>query len=114
MLFRSSLRLALQMEPANEETIGVLGELLVADGRPGEALALIDRIPENDRTRKIAATARLGEAQTDDYDTQLTALLDSVKADDDARQKFVDILELMGAEDPRTSDYRRKLTTRLY
>ena len=110
----ASLRLALQMEPANEETIGVLGELLVADGRPGEALALIDRIPENDRTRKIAATARLGEAQTDDYDTQLTALLDSVKADDDARQKFVDILELMGAEDPRTSDYRRKLTTRLY
>ena len=110
----ASIRLALQMEPANEETIGVIGELLVADGRPGEALALIDRIQENDRTRKIAATARLGEAQTDDYDTQLTALLDSVKADDDARQKFVDILELMGAEDPRTSDYRRKLTTRLY
>jgi putative thioredoxin len=110
----ASLRLALQKEPANEEAIGILGELLVADGRPDEALALIERIPENDRTRKIAATARIGEAATDDYDTQLTGLLDLVKADDDARQKFVDILELMGAEDPRTSDYRRKLTTRLY
>ncbi|MGK0273996.1 MAG: putative thioredoxin [Ilumatobacter sp.] len=110
----ASLRLALQKEPANEEAIGILGELLVADGRPDEALALIERIPENDRTRKIAATARIGESPTDDYDTQLTALLDSVKADDDARQKFVDILELMGAEDPRTAAYRRKLTTRLY
>ena len=87
---------------------------MVADGRTEEALALIERIPDNDRTRKIAATARIGEAPTDDYDVELTALLDSVKADDDARQKFVDILELMGADDPRTSDYRRKLTTRLY
>lgn len=110
----ASLRLALQEEPANEEAIGALGELLVADGRPEEALALIERIPDNDRTRKIAATARIGEAPNDDYDVELTALLDSVKADDDARQKFVDILELMGANDPRTSEYRRKLTTRLY
>ena len=41
-------------------------------------------------------------------------LLDQVKGDDDARQKFVDILELMGPLDPRTSDYRRQLTARLY
>jgi putative thioredoxin len=110
----ASLGLALQMEPANEEAIGTLGELLVVAGRPDEALALIERIPANDRTRRIAATARVGESPTDDYDTQLTALLESVKTDDDARQKFVDILELMGAEDPRTAAYRRKLTTRLY
>ena len=36
-----SLRIALQMEPANEDAIGALGELLVADGRVEEALALI-------------------------------------------------------------------------
>ena len=41
-------------------------------------------------------------------------LLDQVKTDDDARQKFVDILELMGSSDPRTADYRRQLTARLY
>ena len=40
-----SLRIALQMEPANEDAIGALGELLVADGRVEEALALIERIP---------------------------------------------------------------------
>jgi putative thioredoxin len=37
-----------------------------------------------------------------------------VKDDDDARQQFVDILELMGADDPRTAGYRRQLTMRLY
>ncbi len=109
-----SLRIALQMEPANEDAIGALGELLVADGRVEEALALIERIPGNDRTRKIAASARVGETPNDDNDHKLRALLDQVKDDDDARQQFVDILELMGAEDPRTAGYRRQLTMRLY
>ena len=109
-----SLRIALQMEPANEDAIGALGELLVADGRVEEALALIERIPGNDRTRKIAASARVGETPNDDNDDKLRALLHQVKDDDDARQQFVDILELMGAEDPRTAGYRRQLTMRLY
>ena len=109
-----SLRIALQMEPANEDAIGALGELLVADGRVEEALALIERIPGNDRTRKIAASARVGETPNDDNDHKLRALLDQVKDDDDARQQFVDILELKGAEDPRTAGYRRQLTMRLY
>ena len=32
----------------------------------------------------------------DDHDATLTALLPKVKTDDEARQEFVDILELMG------------------
>lgn len=109
-----SLRSALSMEPANEDVIVALGELLVDQGQPDEALALLARIPESDRTRQVAARARLGVTPDDDYDEQLVALLDQVKSDDDARQKFVDILELMGPLDPRTSDYRRQLTARLY
>ena len=102
------------MEPANEDAIVALGELLVASGDVDEALALLARIPESDRTRKVAAAARVGDAPTDDYDKQLAALLDRVKDDDEARQQFVDILELMGTDDPRTSQYRRQLTARLY
>ena len=49
-----------------------------------------------------------------DYDATLTALLENVKADEAARQQFVDILELMGPTDPRTAAYRKKLTARLY
>ena len=50
----------------------------------------------------------------DDYDERLDALLDQVKADEDARQQYVDILELMGPDDPRTAGYRKKLTSRLF
>jgi putative thioredoxin len=109
-----SLRIALGMEPANEDVIVALGELLVADGRGDEALELLARIPESDRTRKVAAAARIGDAPDDDHDATLAVLLDKVKGDDDARQQFVDILELMGPEDPRTADYRRQLTQRLF
>jgi putative thioredoxin len=109
-----SLRIALSMEPANEDVIVPLAQLLVDDGRADEALALLERIPESDRTRHVAALARVGEAPQDDYDEQLAALLERVKTDDDARQKYVDILELMGQHDPRTADYRRMLTARLF
>ncbi|MEM9040290.1 MAG: thioredoxin [Actinomycetota bacterium] len=109
-----SLRIALSMEPGNEDVIVALGELLVADGRADDALELLERIPESERTRKIAAAARVGTEPQDDHDVTLTALLDKVKTDDDARQQFVDILELMGPDDPRTADYRRQLTARLF
>jgi putative thioredoxin len=109
-----SLRIALSMEPANEDVIVALAELLIEAGNTEEALALLARVPETERTRHVAALARVGQAPQDDYDDQLTALLDQVKTDDDARQKFVDLLELMGPSDPRTADYRRQLTARLY
>jgi len=110
----ASLRMALSMEPANEDAIVALAELLIADGDNDEALSLLARIPESDRTRPVAARARVGTPPSDDYDAQLTALLDEVKSDDEARQKYVDLLELMGPDDPRTADYRRQLTARLY
>ncbi|MFT4656195.1 MAG: putative thioredoxin [Candidatus Aldehydirespiratoraceae bacterium] len=109
-----SLRVALGMEPANEDVIVKLGDQLVADGRGEEALELLARIPESERTRKVAAAARVGETPDDDHDATLAALLDTVKDDDGARQQYVDLLELMGAEDPRTAGYRKKLTLRLF
>ncbi|MCU1362097.1 MAG: putative thioredoxin, partial [Ilumatobacteraceae bacterium] len=109
-----SLRQILTLEPGNEDAIVALGDILVEQGNGEEALALLARVPESDRTRKVAAAARLGQRPTDDFDAQLTSLLDLVKTDDEARQQFVDILELMGPDDPRTSQYRRQLTARLY
>jgi putative thioredoxin len=58
--------------------------------------------------------ARLGSEPDDDHDATLTALLDLVKHDDDARQQYIDILELMGPLDPRTAQYRKLLTARLF
>jgi putative thioredoxin len=110
----ASLRLALSMDPSNEDAIVALAEMLVAGDSAEEALALLARIPESDRTRKVAASARVGPAPDDDYDEKLVALLPRVKDDDEARQQFIDLLELMGADDPRTAEYRRRLTARLY
>ena len=63
----------------------------------------------------MKAEARLGTVTpTDDFDAELTELLERVKTDDEARQRFVDILELMGPNDPRTAAYRKQLTARLF
>jgi putative thioredoxin len=109
-----SLRAALELEPGNEDAIIALAELLIARGESNEALALLARIPETDRTRPVAAKARLGIVPDDDHDATLTELLDRVKTDDEARQQFVDILELMGPHDPRTVAYRKQLSQRLF
>ena len=110
----TSLRQALDLEPGNEAAIVALADLLVAQGENDEALALLARIPETAETKRIAAMARSGAELGPDIETQLEELLDQVKADDEARQRYVDLLEIMGPDDPRTAGYRRKLTARLY
>jgi putative thioredoxin len=40
--------------------------------------------------------------------------LDSVKADPVARQEYLDLLEVMGPDDPRVAEYRKALTARLF
>jgi putative thioredoxin len=110
-----SLRKALELEADNEDAIVTLGELLVVDGRTEEALQLLARIPESPETRRVAALARVGVPESDDdTDAQLAALLPRVKVDDEARQRFVDLLELLGPDDPRTADWRKKLTAQLF
>jgi putative thioredoxin len=110
----TSLRQALELDPAHHDAIVALSELLVQRGDSEGALALLARIPETEHTRRVAAAARLGVVPTDDHDVTLTELLTQVKTDEDARQKYLDILELMGPDDPRTSTYRRRLTAVLF
>lgn len=111
----ASLRKALELEPGNHDAIIGLAEHLVVDGQGDEALALLARIPETPDTRRVAALARLGVPESDDdTDARLAGLLPMVKSDDDARQQFLDLLELLGPEDPRTADWRKKLTAALF
>ena len=109
-----ALRDAVALAPGNEDAVCSLAEFLVRAGKVDEALALLARLPETERVRHIAATARLALNPVDDYDATLAELLERVKSDDDARQEFLDILEAMGPDDPRTSKYRRLLTARLF
>ena len=112
----ASLRAALELEPGNEVVTCALAELLVVAGETDEAQALLAKIPETAEVRRVLAMARTGlsDASALDVEGELTSLLDRVKDDDDARQRYVDLLAVLGPDDPRTADYRRKLTTRLF
>jgi len=112
----ASLRAALELEPGNEVVTCALAELLVMAGETDEAQALLAKIPETAEVRRVLAMARTGlsDASALDVEGELTSLLDRVKDDDDARQRYVDLLAVLGPDDPRTADYRRKLTTRLF
>jgi putative thioredoxin len=112
----ASLRRALEVQPDHVGAVTALAELLVTRGDRDEALALLGRIPETAETRRVAALARVGDDVVggDGMEARLDALLERVKDDDDARQQFVDLLEVLGADDPRTATYRKRLTARLY
>ena len=114
----ASLRRALVLEPDNGDVITALAALLVGSGDPSakaEALELLAKIPETAETRHIAAQARAANPDVPaDVEVQLDRLLADVKADDEARQRYVDMLELMGPTDPRTVEYRKKLSAALF
>ena len=114
-----SLRTILEQDPGHTEAVLALAELLVAQGDDDtakeEALALLERIPESADTRRIGALARVGPAaQADEVTDELDTLLATVKDDEVACQRFRDLLEVLGPDDPRTADYRKKLSTRLF
>ena len=128
----ASLTQVIESVPDHHGAIVALAELLVTQGRTEEALALLARIPESAETRRVAALARTGAAlgaevaeaagkgvdganpALADVEATLDALLLRVKDDDEARQEYVDLLELMGPADPRTAKYRKALSRQLF
>jgi putative thioredoxin len=117
----ASLRRALEFEPDHAAATLALSRLLISQGQPADALALLARIPGTPAARALAAEARLLETGVDvsrtdsaEVESRLNALLERVRDDDSARQEFIDLLETLGAEDPRTNSFRRALAARLF
>jgi putative thioredoxin len=116
----ASLRAALALEPGNEQGVLSLAALLVDKGdapAKEEALSLLSRIPETAEVRHIAALARIGDdavVNGEGVEAKLDDLLERVKGDEAARQEFLDLLEVIGPDDPRTPRYRKALTARLF
>jgi putative thioredoxin len=112
------LRRALDLQPDHEGAICALAGRLIAGGQPDEAIALLGRIPETPATRLLLAEARLAgqdvRVDPDGVEALLDGLLERVRDDTDARQEFLDLLETLGPDDPRTSHYRKALATRLF
>lgn len=111
----SSLRQILEVSPDHAQAIIALAELCIADGRGDEALALLERIPDTPEVRRVAAAARMGgEDAGDDVAGRLAALLPRVATDESARQEYLDQLELLGPDDPRTAAFRKELSAALF
>jgi putative thioredoxin len=118
-----ALRQALTAVPGHPVATVALAELLVGEGRTEEALAELAKVPETPETRRVAAMARTNaspdavaaeDGPLAGVEAKLDDLLERVKGDDDARQEFLDLLELMGPDDPRTADYRKALSRQLF
>lgn len=112
-----SLRRALELEPDHAGAVAALARLLLDEGKPEEARELLARVPETGEIRALSAEARLAEQHVPlgtDPSVLLDALLERVRDDESARQEFVDLLETLGPEDPRTATYRKALAARLF
>jgi putative thioredoxin len=112
------LHKALELQPDHAEGIAALATIMIARGDTDEAISLMGRIPETPETRLLLAEARLAAQQVDvtsvGVEDLLDGLLDRVRTDPTARQEFLDLLETLGPDDPRTSEYRKALAARLF
>jgi len=112
------LRRALELQPDHPGAIAALASMLIANGETEEAIGLLRRIPETAEVRRLLAEARLAsqEVRVDGANVSelLDGLLERVHDDTGARQEFLDLLETLGPDDPRTSDYRKALAARLF
>ena len=113
-----SLRRALELQSDHPGAVVALARILVDRKEPDEALKLLARLPETPEVRQLAAEARLAagavEVPADGVDVLLESLLVRVKDDEAARQEYLDLLETLGPEDPRTTRYRKALAARLF
>ena len=110
----ASLREALKMEPTNEEVVLALAVLLLSRNDVTDALEILQRVPQTPKVAMLVERAKAMFVPEDNYATQLDVLLPLVKNDEEARKRFLEILETMGPGDPRTATYRRKMTGMLF
>lgn len=121
----ASLRAALEISPDDETALVALAEVLINDGRADEADDLLEHIPESPEVRHMKAKIRLAKTSGGDLvggaagdveavEAELATLVTKVKVNEDARQRFVDLLEVLGPDDPRTEKWRKRLASALF
>ena len=109
-----SLTEILTAVPDHNEAIIALAKLYLEQERNEEAISLLNKIPESAESRQLLALARTGDVKSDEIHQRLENLLHKVKEDEEARQEYVDLLDVLGPESLEANNYRRKLASKLF
>ncbi len=109
-----SLTEILTAVPDHNEAIIALAKLYLEQERNEEAISLLNKIPESAESRQLLALARTGDVKSDEIHQRLENLLHKVKEDEEARQEYVDLLDVLGPESLEANSYRRKLASKLF
>ncbi len=112
-----SLRAAYALEPLNPDVVVPMAEILVEQGFGEDAETILSKVPETAEVRRVQAMIRTGATGFDseeELEAKLAELLTRVKGNDEVRQEFIDMLDVMGPDNPLTSEWRKKLSTALF
>jgi putative thioredoxin len=123
-------RRALEADPRNRTAILGLATIIADRGAYEEARSLLAQLPEDADVRRVRASIELAEAAAsgppDDplgaaaadgnWEPVLERLLGEVRDGDreGARERMIDIFEVLGPDDPLTAKYRAALAAALF
>jgi putative thioredoxin len=123
-------RAALDLDRDNRTAVLGLAEILASRGEFAEARSLLERLPEDADVRRLHAQIDLAEVAANappsdpiaratadgDWEPVLARLIEEVRNGDrdGAREKMVDIFEVLGPEHPLTAKYRSELAAALF
>jgi putative thioredoxin len=117
----AALNQLLVEQPANLEAGLSLATLLLDRGASQEAIEVLSRLSQTPDVKRLLAAARLldgGEVDLADPEAALPRLLELVQEGGDGREKarlqMIDLFDVLGAENPLTVEYRRRLANALF
>jgi putative thioredoxin len=126
----AAYRAALEEDRGNRRAVTGLASLLAERGAYDEARGLLARVPEDAHVRRLRAHIDIAEAAGDaapedplaaakadgDWEPVLKTLLEEVQNGnrEEARQRMLDIFEVLGPDHPLTVEYRAALSSALF
>jgi putative thioredoxin len=117
----AALKQLLADQPANLDAGLSLATLLLDRGASQEAIEVLSRLSQTADVKRLLAAARLvdgGEVDLAEPESALPRLLELVQEGGDGRDKarlqMIDLFDVLGPENPLTTEYRRRLASALF